>query len=164
MAKLAPTAERLALVAGAVLHRRELHDAEREVGRLTALLDRHEGAPGVPAAHRQHQRPGLLVEVVVRLAELQRHEVARVGAVVRQLLDPCEHVDDARVLERELAVQQLAVVVGAELAQERLGQDVGAGIGPVAHALGDRRDVRGVRLLDEVDELVLRELRVRAAG
>ena len=61
-------------------------------------------------------------------------------------------------------MQQLAVVVGAELAQERLGQDVGAGIGPIAHALGDRGDVRGARLLDEVGELVLRELRALGQG
>ena len=70
----------------------------------------------------------------MRLAELQGHEVLRIGAGIDQLLDPGEDLDDARILEGELAGEQLAVVVEAELAQQRLAEDVGAGIGPVADA------------------------------
>ena len=42
--KLAPIVEALALVAGAPVHRREGHDAEREALRLAALVRRHERA------------------------------------------------------------------------------------------------------------------------
>ena len=125
---------------------------------LAALIHRHEGAAGVEAAHREHERAGLLVEVMVRLAELQRHEVLRIGAGVDQLLDPGEDGDDARILEGELAGEELAVVVEAELAQQRLAEDIGAGIGPVAHALRDRRHIGGARLLHQVEELRLVEL------
>ena len=94
----------------------------------------------------------------MRFAELHGHEVLGVSAGVDQLFHPSEDLDHPRILERQLAVEQLAVVVGAELVQEGLLQDVSAGIGPVADALGDRRDAGGLGFLDDVEELRLGEL------
>ena len=66
--------DRAALVAGRVRHRRELHDAEREVGRLAALVDGIECTRRVPAAVEERERARIGVEIDVRLGELQRRE------------------------------------------------------------------------------------------
>ena len=141
-------------------HRRELHDAEREVLRLAALVGRIEGARGVPAAVQERQRAGIGVEVDVRLGELQRGEGRRQQAGLGQAAHPLQRVDHARVAPGELAVEQLVVVVDAELLQQRLVHEVRAGIGPVADAERHRRDALGLGLLDHVEEGVGR----RAAG
>src|SRR5262245_58874502 len=69
-------------------------------------------------------------------------------------------IDNARVGERELASEELLVVVRTQLAQQSLADDVGARIGAVADPLPDRRDIRGLRLLHQIEKRRLRQLTV----
>jgi hypothetical protein len=78
----------------------------------------------------------------MRLAELERHEVLRIAAGVDDLLDPLEHLDDARIGKRQLAGEELLVVVRTQLAQQRFDGEIRPRIRPVADALRDRRHSR----------------------
>src|ERR1700722_13075283 len=97
----------------------------------------------------------------MRFAELERHEILGISAGIDELLRPFKDVNDARILEGERARPQFAVILLAELAQQSLAEDIGAGEGTIAHALSDGCDAGGLRLLHEIEELRLRELGVR---
>src|SRR4030095_4636597 len=58
----AADSQRLAIVAGALVHLGIGHDAELEAGRLAAALGRREGALRIPSALREYQR-ATVVEV-----------------------------------------------------------------------------------------------------
>jgi hypothetical protein len=94
----------------------------------------------------------------VGFAELERREALRIGAGIDQTLVPGHDIDDPRVLERQLAVQQLGVIVRTQLAQQRFEQQQPARERPVADALGHRRDAGGGALLDHVGETGLGQL------
>ena len=150
--------QRPALVACRAGHRREPHDAEREVLRLAALVGRLK-ARGVPAAVQEHDGAGIGVEVGVRLAELEAREARRQEAGIEDGAQPFERVDDARVGPGQLAPEELVVVFRAELLEQRLVGEVGAREGTVADAKGHRRPSLWLRFLDEVEEGIRRELR-----
>ena len=97
----------------------------------------------------------------MRFAELEGHEILRIGAGVDQLLDPFENLDHARIREGQLAGEEFLIIVRPELAQQRLDRDIGAGVGTVADTLRDGRHARRACLLDEIEELRLGQLRIR---
>ena len=60
---------------------------------------------------RNVSRARVGVEVAVRLAELQAGEGGRQQAGVHPGLHPAQRVDDARIAPRQLALEQLVVVL-----------------------------------------------------
>ena len=94
-------------------------------------------------------------EVRVGVGERQGRDGFRQRPDVDDLPGEVQDLDHARVRVGELALEQLPVVVGAELAQHRLERQIGAGERPVAGAERDRLHAGGLRLLQDVEELRL---------
>ena len=86
------------------------------------------------------------------------------SAGVHPGLHQAQRVDDARVTPRQLALQQVVVVLGPELLQQRLVREVRAGVRPVADPERHRRHVLPARLLRQLEERLRVELQVRRHG
>ena len=112
--KAAAKRDRLATIARGAIECRKLHDAEREIFRLTTPTGWVEGARGVEAAIEEHHCAGRSVEIDVRLAQGHGADALGQCSCVNHLFDESERFDNARIAPLELTLEQAAVILDAE--------------------------------------------------